>query len=79
MSDLCVYIKKNKFNNILCLLAVYVDDIIVAGIKEEIIKTKSLTIENFKATDISEVDYITGIKFVKCKEWLFNTLKKIFK
>eukprot|EP00833_Pecoramyces_ruminatium_P000880 jgi/Orpsp1_1/1174912/evm.model.c7180000051932.1 len=68
MSDPCVYIKKDDNNKILCLLAIYVDDIIIAGTNEEIIKTKSLIKENFEATDVGEVDFIIGIKFVKCKD-----------
>ncbi len=68
MSDPCVYIKKDNSNNIKCLLAVYVDDIIIAGTDEEIIKTKTLIKQKFKATDIGEVDYIIGIKFVKHKD-----------
>jgi len=45
-----------------------VDDIIVTGTDDEIIKTKSLINENFEATDVGEVDFIIGIKFVKCKD-----------
>jgi len=76
LSDPCVYIKKDENNNIKCLLAVYVDDIIVAGTSEEVNKTKSLIKENFEATDVGEVDYIIGIKFVKCKDGYFIHQKK---
>ena len=76
LSDPCVYIKKDENNNIKCLLAVYVDDIIVASTSEEVSKTKSLIKENFEATDVGEVDYIMGIKFVKCKDGYFIHQKK---
>ena len=44
------------------------DDIIVTGTDDEIIQTKSLINKNFEATDVGEVDFIIGIKFVKCKD-----------
>jgi len=76
LSDPCVYIKKDENNNIKCLLTVYVDDIIVAGTSEEVNKTKSLIKEKFEATDVGEVDYIIGIKFVKYKDGYFIHQKK---
>ena len=79
LSDPCVYIKKDENNNIKCLLAVYVDDIIVAGTSEEVNKTKSLIKDNFEATDVGEVDYIIGIKICYIQRWLFFTPKEIFR
>ena len=76
LSDPCVYIKKDKSNEIVCLLAVYVDDIIVTGTDDEIIKTKSLIKNNFEATDVGEVDFIIGIKFVKCNDGYIIHQKK---
>jgi len=67
-SDPCVYIKKNNKNEITCILAIYVDDILIAGNDEEIVKTKDSIKNKFKATDVGEVDFIIGIKFVKCKD-----------
>jgi len=66
------------------MLAVYVDDILIAGAGKEIFKIKSLIKKNFKATDTDEVDYIIDIKFVKCdndylirqREYLKNILNK---
>jgi len=37
-SEPCVYVKKNREGNVTCLLAVYVDDILITGIKDEILK-----------------------------------------
>ena len=79
LSDPCVYIQKDESNNIKCLLAVCVDDIIVTGISKEVNKTKSLIKEDFEATDVDEVDYIIGIKFVKCKDDYFIKSKVIFR
>ena len=79
LSDPCVYIKKDENNNIKCLLAVCVDDIIVTGISKEVNKTKSLIKDNFEATDVGEVDYIIGIKICYIQRWLFFTPKEIFR
>jgi len=75
-SDPCVYVKENKDNKIVCILAVYVDDIIITGKDEEINKTKKSIKDNFEATDVGEVDYIIGIKFVKCKDGYLIHQKK---
>jgi len=42
ISDPCLYIKVNKENKIICILGVYIDDIILFGTDEEIIITKVL-------------------------------------
>eukprot|EP00833_Pecoramyces_ruminatium_P018359 jgi/Orpsp1_1/1192391/evm.model.d7180000092864.1 len=54
----------------------YVDDIIIAGTDSEIDKTKSSIKNNFEATDVGEVDFIIGIKFVKCKDGYLIHQKK---
>jgi len=41
-SDPCIYVKFNMNNNIECMLAVYVDDILIAGIPSEVEKTKGM-------------------------------------
>jgi len=71
ISDLCVYIKKDNDSNIKCIVAVYVDDIIISGTDAEIKKTKKLIKNNFEVTDVSEIDFIIGIKFVKCNDSYF--------
>jgi len=50
------------------MLAVYVDDIVVAGNIKEIKETKNMIMNKFKAKDIGVVDFIIGIKFKKCED-----------
>jgi len=40
-SETCIYYKKENRGNILCILALYVDDIIVTGKKKEIDSLKT--------------------------------------
>jgi len=61
----CLYIKRNKNGKIASLLAVYVDDIIISGVENEILKIKNELKSKFKITD---VDFIIGIKFEKLKD-----------
>ena len=44
VSDPCIYIKRDTNNNIVCIIGVYVDDILLTGIDSEINKTKILFI-----------------------------------
>jgi len=67
-SEPCVYVKKDKYNKILCCLAVYVDDIIITGNKREIDIVKNEIKKNFEFSDIKPIDYIIGIKFIRCKD-----------
>jgi len=65
-SEPCLYIK-NNYGKIACLVAVYVDDILITGTDTEIINTKNLLKENFEVTDVGKVNFIIGIKFEKLK------------
>ena len=71
ISEPCLYLKENKYNNISSILAVYVDDILLAGKREEIKNTKNLIKEKFKIKDIGKVNFIIGIKFIKHKNGYF--------
>eukprot|EP00833_Pecoramyces_ruminatium_P011381 jgi/Orpsp1_1/1185413/evm.model.c7180000093637.1 len=42
ISEPCLYVKKNQTNKIICIIAVLVDDLIIAGIKKEIFNTINL-------------------------------------
>ena len=68
LSEPCLYVKRNAYNKIICLLGVYVDDILITGENKEILKVKRLLKDKFDITDTGYVDFIVGIKFVKCKD-----------
>jgi len=64
-SEPCLYVKENKRKSIICILGVYVDDILIAGNKGEIILVKKQIKNKFKIKEIGNVDFIIGIKFIK--------------
>jgi len=66
-SEPCVYYRKDNKNNISCILAIYVDDIIISGKKNEINYIKTEIKKIFDLSDIGPVDFIIGIKFIKTK------------
>ena len=68
ISDPCIYVKKDTNNKIICLIGVYVDDILLAGTDFEINKTKSLLTKYFELSDLGEIKYIIGIQFEKLKD-----------
>ena len=63
-SEPCVYIKLNNKKEIVCILSVYVDDILIAGTNQEINKVKKF-IQKFNIKDIGDVEFVIGIKFTK--------------
>jgi hypothetical protein len=65
-SDPCLYTKQNKQGKIICIVTVYVDDILLTGEDKEIDTAKKLLNKEFNVTDIGLADIIIGIKFVKC-------------
>jgi len=62
-----VYIKENKNKEIICILTVYVDDILIIGKKNEILDVKDQIKNIYKIKDIGEVDFVICIKFEKQK------------
>jgi len=66
-SEPCLY-KKVKNNKIVCIVGIYVDDILITGIEEEIDKTVKLIKENYVVTDVGQADFIIGIKMEKTNE-----------
>jgi len=84
-SEPCIYIKMNNRNKIICLLTVYVDDILLTGNEYEVHRTKHLLKNYFNITDIGPVNTIIGVKFIKEKDgyllqqrkYLENILKKL--
>jgi len=53
-SEPCVYIKKDRNNNIICILAIYVEDILIAGKNKEINKIREGIKSKFELSDIGE-------------------------
>jgi len=64
-SEPCVYTKLNKSKEIICILSVYVDDILIAGTNQEINKEKESIKRRFNIKDIGDVEFVIGIKFDK--------------
>jgi len=64
-SEPCVYIKLNNGKEIVCILSVYVDDILIAGTNQEINKVKQSIQRKFNIKDIGDVEFVIGIKFTK--------------
>jgi len=78
ISEFCLYIKCNNYDKLQSILAVYVDDVLIAGTKIVIEKTKYLIRKRFKIKEIGNVDYIIGIKFIKHKnDYFLNQSKYI--
>jgi len=67
----CIYYTVDRHNNITCIIAVYVDDILLAGNKSKVKMVKNLIKNKFKIKEIGNVNFIIGIKFVKHKEGYF--------
>jgi len=61
--DPCLYKKENKHGNITCILAVYVDDILLTGNESEINQTTSLIKKYFEIKELGDAKFIIGIKF----------------
>ena len=64
-SDPCIYKKLNEHNKIVCLIGVYVDDILLIGKDYETHKIKNQIKKYFEIKDVGDVDFIIGIKFQK--------------
>ena len=64
-SEPYVYIKLNKEKEIVCILSVYVNDILIAGTNQEINKVKQSIQRKFNIKDIGDVEFVIGIKFTK--------------
>jgi len=72
----CIYIKMSKEGHILCILAIYVDDILIAGKDNEIEIVKHQIKKKFNIKDIGNVDFVIGIKFEKYKNGYFLHQKR---
>ena len=64
VSDSCIYIKKNQ--NILCVVAVFVDDIITGCESEkEINDIKSAFSQCFEMKDLGSLKYFLGVNVIQ--------------
>ena len=64
-SEPCVYIKTDRNNKTICILSVYVDNILIARTDHEIKIVKDSIKRKFNIKDISNVEFVIGIKFNK--------------
>jgi len=64
---------------LLYILAIYVDDILLAGNRIIVERTKELIKNRFKIKDIGNVNFIIGIKFKKTQSRVFYQPNKIHK
>jgi len=71
ISEPCLYFKVDKKKKLSCILAIYVDDILLAGNRIIVERTKELIKNKFKIKDIGNVNFIIGIKFIKHKAGYF--------
>ena len=63
-SDPCIYIKEAKEEY--CVIAVYVDDLIVGGESEgNVERTKKIISDKFEVTDMGTLHYFLGVKVVQ--------------
>ena len=66
----------SKKRHILCILAIYVDDFLIAGKDNEIEIVKHQIKKKFNFKDIGNVDFVIGIKFEKYKNGYFLHQKR---
>jgi len=66
ISEPCIF-KKMKNNKVVCIIGIYVDDLLITGIKNEIFDIINKIKNNFKVSKCNEADYILGIKIEKNK------------
>ena len=78
-----MFIKFDENKNIICIIGIYVDDILITGIEEEIERTVNFIFLKKKKkntiTDFGETNFIMGIKIEKLKRKIQLKSEKIFK
>jgi len=75
----CIYVKDNSLKEVQCIIAVYVDDILLAGKEREIIYVNEQIKMYFYIKDIGDVDFVIGIKFEKCHDGYILRQKQYIK
>jgi hypothetical protein len=61
LADPCIWYKQDAQQNLLLLVAVYVDDCIVAGTKDEVESFKTGVKRRFKITDLGPIKKHLGV------------------
>ena len=67
ISDQCIYIKRDK-NNELAIIGLWVNDIVIAASKCLMNETKNLLKKEFKITDQGSISYVLGILVKRDRE-----------
>jgi len=62
-----MFIKWNNKNNVICLVAIYVDDMLITGIKKKSFNIINIIKNNFKISKCKEMNHILGLNVRKNK------------
>ena len=76
ISESWLYIKQDKRKDLIYILGVYVDDILIAVKNCEIKNTKDNIKRKYKIKDISYVDFVISVKFIKNNNGYFLHQKR---
>ena len=68
LADPCMWFKSDKSGNLTLIVAVYVDDCIIAGLKPEIETFKADVQKRFKITDLGPIKKHLGVWYTKCAD-----------
>jgi len=68
VSEPCIYIKENETKEMICIITVYVYDILIIGKDKDVLFVKDQIQEKYKIKDIGEVDFVIKIKFEKVND-----------
>eukprot|EP00980_Cylindrotheca_fusiformis_P025459 scaffold13757_cov82-Cylindrotheca_fusiformis.AAC.1 len=68
LADPCIWYKQDENYELLLIVAVYVDDCIVAGLKREIDKLKVDVQKRFKITDLGPLKKHLGVWYERCND-----------
>jgi len=65
ITEKCIFVKKNEKGDVLVIIGVYVDGMVITGIKIEIQNTINIIKNNFKISKSEQINYILGIEVKK--------------
>ena len=61
ISEPCIF-KKTRHGKIICIIGIYVDDMIITGLSQEIFNTIKIIKNNYKISNCEYINYLLGIK-----------------